>query len=724
MNTQKVYNEEFIIVLDKISNIMLKQGDTFRARAYQKAQETIMLYPNDIYTALQLKKYPNIGSSIIEKLNEYVQTGTLDMLEKDKNNPVNLFCDIYGVGPKKAQELTDAGIKSIDELRLKQTGILNDIQKIGLKYYEQILQRIPRTEIQDFDNLFKHVFETINATTNADGFFEIVGSYRRGAETSGDIDVIISDKSGTGNVYKQFIDNLIQSKFILEVLSRGPLKTLVIAKLPGGGRVARRIDFLYTSSAEYAFALLYFTGSKIFNTVMRHYALTKGYSFNEHDMYTINNKKKGEKVNIKFNTEKDIFDFLGLEYKTPVERRDGRDVKTIETNIVKKKDVPTIEEPVKSVEPTVFPELQGESTTGKTKVWSVRVFDRDGHGVIETSHGYIDGKKQVNEKVIDEGKNIGKKNETSPFQQAVNEARSAWTKKKESGYAETVQSTTTICSSLGKGITADVPLPMLAHDYNKRGSSIKYPCFVQRKYDGTRCVAIPGQGLYSRNRKEYPHLKHIVAEIDQLPSDIILDGELYSDTLTFQEIVGIVKRETLKQGDEEKQNQIKFHVYDIINNKPYEQRHSILQTIFHQYNFKNIEYVKTYICNSEAHMKGLHNQYVAEGYEGIMIRNKIGLYKNARSVDLQKYKEFFDDDYEVVDYREGEGQEEGCVLWVCKTPEGKIFSCRPRGTREDRIELFKNGEKYIGKKLTVRFQELTDEKVPRFPVGIAFRDYE
>jgi DNA ligase-1 len=121
-------------------------------------------------------------------------------------------------------------------------------------------------------------------------------------------------------------------------------------------------------------------------------------------------------------------------------------------------------------------------------------------------------------------------------------------------------------------------------------------------------------------------------------------------------------------------------------------------------------------------MKELHATYVAEGFEGIMLRNKTGLYKNSRSADLQKYKEFFDDEYEVVNYKEGEGLEEGCVLWVCKTPEGKLFSCRPRGTREDRVELFKNGDKYIGKKLTVRFQEKTTDGLPRFPVGITFRE--
>ena len=387
-----------------------------------------------------------------------------------------------------------------------------------------------------------------------------------------------------------------------------------------------------------------------------------------------------------------------------------------------------------------FPELQGEAQTGKTKMWSIKVTERNTGsnivGVIETTHGYIDGKKQVNEKIITEGKNIGKKNETTPLQQAINEARSSWVKKKESGYApigvsdeanddaKSVDSATEAKGNKSKGIDADVPSPMLAHDYNKRGKSIKFPCFIQRKFDGTRCVGMPGKGLFSRNRKAYPHMDHIVAEINKLPSAVILDGELYSDTLTFQEIVGLVKRETLKKGDEEKQLQIKFHIYDIINEMPYEHRYANLQMLFNKYKFKHLVLVKTDTCESEEKMKEMHAEYVAEGYEGIMLRNKTGAYKNARSADLQKYKEFFDDEYEVVDYKEGEGQEEGCVLWVCKTPEGKIFNCRPRGTREDRADLYLNGDKYVGKKLTVRFQELTDDKVPRFPVGITFRDYE
>jgi len=374
----------------------------------------------------------------------------------------------------------------------------------------------------------------------------------------------------------------------------------------------------------------------------------------------------------------------------------------------------------------MFSELISKSSTGKSMTWSVRVFERDGQGIIETTHGYVDGKKQMNEKVISEGKNIGKKNATTPLQQATNEAQSAWTKKRESGYSpvdglNSLNGIQESKESKSKGIDEEVPSPMLAHDYLKRGKSISFPCFVQRKFDGTRCLSVPGKGLFSRNRKKYPHLNHIVDELNSLP--FILDGELYSDTLTFQEIVGIVKRETLKKGDAEKQLQIKFYVYDIVNSMPYDERYTNLQLVFKK-KFKYIEFVKTDVCESEEKMKELHAQYVAEGYEGIMLRNKQGLYKNDRSVDLQKYKEFQDGEYEVVDFKEGEGLETGCVVWVCKLDGDKVFHCRPRGTREERAELYKNGKKYVGKKLTVRFQELTDDKVPRFPVGIAFRDYE
>ena len=131
----------------------MKQGEPFRARAYKKAQETVMSINEDIISPDQLKGKPGIGPTIMEKLNEYERTGTLKVLEREKNNPVNKLADIYGIGPKKAKELVDKGITSIDQLRENQN-LLNDVQKVGLKYYEDILKRIPRSEIDEFNQVF------------------------------------------------------------------------------------------------------------------------------------------------------------------------------------------------------------------------------------------------------------------------------------------------------------------------------------------------------------------------------------------------------------------------------------------------------------------------------------------------------------------------------------------------------------------------------------------
>jgi len=312
-------NEKFTDVLEKLSKIMMSRGEVHRARAYQKAQETIMTYPGSITDPKQLQGKPAIGPTIMKKLNEFTETGTLAVLEREKGNPVNIFAEIYGVGPKKAKELVDKGIKTISELRARQDE-LNDIQRVGLKYYEDILERIPRSEIVEYDKIFSEIFDSIK---NSDAKLEIVGSYRRGAESSGDIDVIIT--STDSKVFKTFIDKLIERKLIVHVLSRGPTKCLVITKLPGE-KHARRVDFLYTGPEEYPFSVLYFTGSKIFNTIMRQRAQTLGYSMNEHGMYKMEGKTKGEKISHVFNTEKDIFDFLKMEYKDPQERVDGRAV--------------------------------------------------------------------------------------------------------------------------------------------------------------------------------------------------------------------------------------------------------------------------------------------------------------------------------------------------------------------------------------------------------------
>jgi DNA ligase-1 len=119
----------------------------------------------------------------------------------------------------------------------------------------------------------------------------------------------------------------------------------------------------------------------------------------------------------------------------------------------------------------------------------------------------------------------------------------------------------------------------------------------------------------------------------------------------------------------------------------------------------------------------LFAEFVEAGYEGIMLRNVAGVYSaNYRSNDLQKYKEFIEDEYRIIDFKEGEGRDAGAVIWVCETADGKEFTVRPRGTMEKRREWFNAGAKYVGKSLTVVYQELTEEGKPRFPVGKAVRD--
>jgi NAD-dependent DNA ligase len=368
------YNEQFIDLMEKLSNIMLKKGEAFRARAYQKAQETIMAFPSDITSVEQLNGKPGIGSTILEKLNEYVTTGTLKILEREKNNPVNILGEIYGVGPKKAKELVDKGITTIEQLRERQDDVLNDVQKVGLKYYEDILKRIPRSEVEEYKKLFDKDFEKVIAN-GSDSHMEIVGSYRRGAESSGDIDVIITSKSP--KVFVDFIDELIKENIILHVLSRGPTKCLVVARLPSSN-VARRVDFLYTSPEEFPFSILYFTGSKIFNTVMRHEALQKGLTMNEHGLYKMENKKKGEKVSVVFQDEKDIFDYLGLVYKSPVERVDGRAVIKIgQTTQLEEAYEVEKEKPTKLTKTVKKKDITIKKTTVKAKKGQIQGQDKD-----------------------------------------------------------------------------------------------------------------------------------------------------------------------------------------------------------------------------------------------------------------------------------------------------------------------------------------------------------
>ena len=222
---------------------------------------------------------------------------------------MNLFTNIYGVGPKKAKQLIEDGITTIEELKNNESK-LNDTQKIGLRYYEPLQKRIPIDEIEEFNREFDRIFKESSPEGSK---YEIVGSYRREASNSGDIDVIITNTENNIKAFYSFLDKLIADKIVTEVLTRGKTKSLTIGQLTSSiGSIPRRIDFLYTNPNEYAFATFYFTGSKAFNTVMRQRALDLGYTLNEHGLSKMESGKKGENVNIYFPTEQSIFEFLGM----------------------------------------------------------------------------------------------------------------------------------------------------------------------------------------------------------------------------------------------------------------------------------------------------------------------------------------------------------------------------------------------------------------------------
>ena len=300
----------------RLSEIMIKNGDNVRSRVYSRAEEIILGFPTEIKSVDDLQGIQGIGHQITNKIKEYLDSGKISLIEREENKPIMILTNVYGIGAKKAHELIKKGVTTIDQLREKQDELLNHVQKIGLKYYDDILKRIPRDEIDKYSTFFEKTVK--NNDMDSTMHFEIVGSYRRGNLTSGDIDVIITSKNPED--FTKFLDSLLFQNIIIEILSRGKSKCLVIARLPDGCD-ARRVDFLYCTPEEYPFSVLYFTGSKAFNVVMRSHALKIGNSLNEHGF---------KDVEQPFPDEKSIFDFLGLKYIVPEERVDGRKVIPLE----------------------------------------------------------------------------------------------------------------------------------------------------------------------------------------------------------------------------------------------------------------------------------------------------------------------------------------------------------------------------------------------------------
>ena len=349
----------------------------------------------------------------------------------------------------------------------------------------------------------------------------------------------------------------------------------------------------------------------------------------------------------------------------------------------------------------------------QAKTGDIQVYETWTEGAdIVTQYGKLDGKMQTS-RVTCVGKNIGKSNETTPEEQAVSQMLSKLQLKRDKGYFDTVE----------EAENEIVFLPMLAKDGRK--VKITYPCYAQPKLDGVRCMASKKIGLMSRGGKPYP-VKHIE---DSLPPstipEVVFDGELYIHGMALQDLRSLVVKP--KEGSQN----VEYWIFDLYfpgdDSIPWSRRMSYLNTLVPNlagFNPK-IKLVKTETVNNEAEMKALHDKYVAEGFEGIILRSSDGTYVlGHRSSNLIKYKEFDDDEFLIIGYREGVGKFEGCVIWECETADGDTFEVVPKGTLEMKKKWFNEANDIVGKELTVRYQGFTNDGIPQFPVGITIRDYE
>lgn len=301
---------KFLIYREKFNN------EPFKVRAYEKVLVQIQDLDH-IYDEDDLKEIEGIGVKIRAKLKEIFETGTYSKyVETDLSVAYKDLLQIYGIGPKKAKELINQGIYGIADLKEKletNPELLNESQKLGLTYYDDSLERIPREEMDLHNHYLKIEAKKFDLKTS------ITGSYRRKMPTSGDIDCLIHYDYLTPKdsllLFNEFIDELIYNGYIVGVLSRGIKKCLCFCKIKNK---VRRIDLLLTTKEEYPFALLYFTGSKQFNISMRKIALEQGYSLSEHSLTKISGSKTSKVKGLY--TEKDIFDFLGMSYITPGKR--------------------------------------------------------------------------------------------------------------------------------------------------------------------------------------------------------------------------------------------------------------------------------------------------------------------------------------------------------------------------------------------------------------------
>lgn len=354
-------------------------------------------------------------------------------------------------------------------------------------------------------------------------------------------------------------------------------------------------------------------------------------------------------------------------------------------------------------------------------MWQIEVED----STIVTTYGQVGGKLQVARDVVTEGKNIGRSNETSPAEQALSEAQSQWEKKlKNKGYAQTVAAA--IAGESDAAFVAGGIVPMLAHGFDKQGHKITYPAFTQPKLDGHRCIAMINDGiatLWTRSRKPITGVPHIVAALQNagLDDGTVLDGELYNHDYRdrFEELTSFIKRPEPKPGHEA----VQYHVYDMVSDQPFRVRQFELSALWSVLVPESpIVVVDTVLVADEAAAMTVFAEFTELGYEGSMLRNADSAYVNKRSYDLQKVKTMADAEWPVVAVETGRGKMADKAVFVCQTEGGTTFRVKMKGTLDSLRQYVDDPSLAVGRLLTVQYQNMTADGVPRFPIGLRLRD--
>jgi DNA ligase-1 len=251
---------------------------------------------------------------------------------------------------------------------------------------------------------------------------------------------------------------------------------------------------------------------------------------------------------------------------------------------------------------------------------------------------------------------------------------------------------------------------MLAKVY--KPGALAFPVYVQPKLDGMRMLYDSvTRKAYSRSGLAIKGVESLLAELARQDwGGAILDGELYAHGVSFQQVMKLVHADAPT---------VRYHVYDVVSPRPFAERAEMLEALFIPNRGSRVTRVHTKRVAAEAQLARAHDEAVAQGYEGIMVRDGSTPYQQgARSAGLLKLKSFDDTEFRVVGFRVSAI---GTVVWECETRDGQRFDVKPATSNENATEFLRNAPKYVGRWLTVKHQGWTDGGKPRFPVGKAFR---